>query len=132
VIAIIATLAGLVGPSLFGNVGDGKQTAARAQLEVFALALDSYRLDVGEYPDDATALEGLVTPPQDADRRARWRGPYLRRALPTDPWNRPWQYRSGTDRDPEGYVIQSLGRDGRAGGSGEDRDISSEPIEVTQ
>src|SRR5215468_7286653 len=50
VIIILGLLAGLVGPRLFGRVGQSKQAAARAQIELFSAALDQYRLDVGSYP----------------------------------------------------------------------------------
>ena len=59
VIAIIGTLAGLVGPSLMRNVGDSKSTAARSQLESYALALDAYRLDNDAYPTSEQGLEAL-------------------------------------------------------------------------
>ena len=45
VITVIAILAGLVTPLVFRNVGDAKVSAAKAQIELFALALDGYRLD---------------------------------------------------------------------------------------
>ena len=50
VIIILGLLAGLVGPRLFGRVGQSKTAAARAQIELFGAALDQYRLDVGSYP----------------------------------------------------------------------------------
>ena len=45
VITVIAILASLVTPMVFRNVGDAKLSAARAQVEVFGLALDAYRMD---------------------------------------------------------------------------------------
>ncbi|MGH7338727.1 MAG: type II secretion system protein GspG, partial [Myxococcota bacterium] len=56
-----------------------------------------------------------------------WRGPYLRKGLPLDPWGRPYVYRSPGERNPHGYDLYSLGRDGRDGGTGEDTDLGREP-----
>jgi general secretion pathway protein G len=86
VIAIIATLASIVAPSVFRNTGDAKVVAARTQIESLALALESYRLDMGDYPTTTEGLEALVSAPAAA---SAWRGPYLRRGLPLDPWSRP-------------------------------------------
>src|SRR5260370_31810520 len=59
VITVIAILAGLVAPMVFRNVGDAKVTTAHAQIELFALALDTYRLDNDYYPSTAQGLVGL-------------------------------------------------------------------------
>jgi len=123
VITVIAILAGLVGPMVFRNVGDAKVSAAKAQLELFALALDQYRLDNDYYPSTAQGLEALRASAQGDPPPRNWRGPYLRKAIPPDPWGRPYVYRSpGTD-NPNGYDLLSYGRDGKPGGDGEDRDL---------
>jgi general secretion pathway protein G len=125
VIAIIATLAGVVAPALFGNVTEARRTAARSQLEIFSLALDAYRLDVGYYPSTDEGLAALRQRPTDPDRAARWRGPYLRQDVPVDPWSRAWIYRRSDSADRPDVEIYTLGRDGQIGGEGEDADITS-------
>lgn len=125
VIAIIATLASVVAPSLFGNVSAARLAAAKSQIDIFGLALDAYRLDVGRYPTQAEGLAALRTAPADERERARWRGPYLRQDVPLDPWGREWAYRIPGSADSEGYDVYTLGRDGREGGEGEDADITS-------
>lgn len=125
VIAIIATLAGVVAPALFDNVGRAKSTAARAQLEIFALALDAYRIDVGRYPSTEEGLAALRVAPLNERSATLWRGPYLRQAVPLDPWGAPWVYRSPAQQGPDAYELFSLGRDQRPDGSGEDADITS-------
>lgn len=125
VIAIIATLAGVVAPALFGNVGRAKSTAARAQLEIFSLALDTYRLDVGAYPSETDGLQALRTAPADTRLRDRWRGPYLRQDIPLDPWGIAWVYRIPESSDGRTFELFSLGRDGRIGGIEEDADVTS-------
>ena len=123
VIAVIAVLASLVGPMVFRNVGDAKLTAAKAQLELFGLALDQYRLDNDYYPSDAEGLEALRAAPQGDPAARNWRGPYLKKAVPPDPWGRPYVYHVAANT----YALYSLGRDGKEGGEGEDRDIGREP-----
>jgi general secretion pathway protein G len=119
VMAIIAMLAALVGPKLFPKLGKGKQAAAKAQIELTGQALDQFRLDVGRYPTTQEGLAALMTNP-GVDN---WEGPYLKKALPADPWGKPYQYLCpGTHGE---YDLLSYGRDGTAGGEGEDKDVNS-------
>ena len=90
VIAIIATLAAVVAPQVFRNVGDAKQSAAKSQIEIFALALDAYRLDNDQYPSSDQGLAALRVTPTTGDLPRNWRGPYLRKTVPLDPWGRPY------------------------------------------
>jgi general secretion pathway protein G len=107
VIVIIGLLAGYVAPRYFSQVGKSEIQVAKAQIESFEKALDQYRLDNRRYP---TSQEGL-----DAIR------PYLKKAVPNDPWGRPYVYRSPGDRGD--FELLSHGRDGKAGGTGDDADI---------
>lgn len=121
VIAIIATLASLVAPSVFRNAGDAKTVAARSQIEILGLALDTYRLDTGDYPTTEEGLEALVKAPVPS---RGWRGPYLRKGLPLDPWGRAYLYARQETTGSE-FTITTRGRDGREGGDGEDADVTS-------
>lgn len=123
VLAIIGTLAMLVGPSILRNVGDANVTAARTQIETFAVALDAYRLDVGSYPTTEEGLSALRVQPLGG--RPGWRGPYLRKAVPFDPWGRPYVYAAPGVHNPDSYDLYTLGRDGLPGGEGEGADITS-------
>lgn len=119
VMAIIAMLAALVGPKLFPKLGKGKQAAAKAQIELLGQALDQFRLDVSRYPTTQEGLGSLMTNP-GVDN---WEGPYLKKALPADPWGKSYQYLCpGTHGE---YDLLSYGRDGTAGGEGEDKDVNS-------
>ncbi len=121
VIIILGLIAGLVGPRLFGRVGQGKQAAARAQIELLGAALDQYRLDVGAYPPNAVGLQALVQNPNVA----AWSGPYLRKpAVPADPWGRPYQYKC-CPGDHGDYDLWTFGADGAPGGDGENADAAS-------
>jgi general secretion pathway protein G len=109
---------------VFRNVGDAKSTAAKAQIELLGLALDTYRLHSDHYPSTAQGLVALMARPTGEPEARDWRGPYLRQGVPDDPWGRPYRYASPGATDPEGYDLLSYGRDGQAGGTGEDADVS--------
>jgi general secretion pathway protein G len=132
VLAIIATLASVVGPAIFRNAGDAKVQAARSQIETLGLALDAYRIDNDVYPTAAQGLGGLWERPVAGDPPRNWRGPYLRRRVPDDPWGRPYLYAAPGQENPTSYDLYSLGRDGKPGGTSEDADITSWGGEVRQ
>ena len=127
VIAVLGVLASLVAPMVFGHISDAKVSAAQSQVEIFGLALDAYRMDNDWYPSTGQGLDALVAPPLGDPPARRWRGPYLKKGVPLDPWDRPYVYEGPGDPHPENYVIRSLGRDGKPGGSGEDADLTSGP-----
>ncbi len=120
VLVIIGLLATLVAPNFIGQSEKAKPKAARAQLENIRNALDMFQLDVGRYP---TTEEGLTSLRQRPSSAPRWSGPYLRDELPSDPWGRPYVYRSPGEGGGN-YDIQSYGADGRAGGDGNNADVS--------
>ena len=125
VIAVIAILASIVTPMVFRNVGDAKVSSARAQIEILATALDSYRLDNDYYPSTAQGLAALRIKPGGQPAAGNWRGPYIRKDVPDDPWKRPYQYLSPGKVNSDSYDLMSLGRDGQPGGDGEDADVTS-------
>jgi general secretion pathway protein G len=122
VLLITALLASYVGPKVFGKIEQAKETAAAAQMKTLADVLGQYRLDIGHYPDEEQGLEALVTQPAG---EANWRGPYLDREVPKDPWGNPYILFNPA-RTPDANAdaeIVSLGADGQIGGDGKDKDI---------
>jgi len=120
VMVIIAMFATIVGQRLFRNVEKARQTTAKAQIGEFESVLDAYRLDVGRYPTNEEGLLALRARPGNVER---WDGPYLRKDVPLDPWQRPYVYRfPGQHGD---YDLYSLGADGQEGGDGESADVTS-------
>ncbi len=79
-------------------------------------ALDTYRLDVGRYPE---SLEALI---KDPGGSKLWSGPYMKRGIPEDPWGNEYQYRR-PGKHSNDYDLYSYGGDGRDGGEGEDGDV---------
>lgn len=125
VIIVLGLLAGLVAPRIIGRVSEAKSATARAQIELFSVALDNYRLDNGQYPTTEQGLAALESKPTADPLPPNWRGPYLRKAVPPDPWKRPYVYRSPGGENALGYDLLTLGRDGVPGGDGEDADVTS-------
>jgi general secretion pathway protein G len=119
VVAILGLLAAFVGPRYFGQLGKSESGVAAAQVRSFVDALDAYRVDLGRYPTSAEGLTALVERPAGD---SRWRGPYLRKAVPLDPWGRPYLYRSPGQGGAD-YDLLSYGKDGAPGGSGADADV---------
>ena len=118
VIVIVGLLAGYVAPRYFSQVGKSEVQVARAQIDSLEKALDQYRLDTRHYPSAEQGLDALVNKPST---EATWSGPYLKKAVPSDPWGRAYVYRTpGTKGE---FDLFSLGRDGKPGGTGEDADI---------
>jgi len=124
-IAIIATLAAIVAPSLFSNIGDARRNTAKSQIQILSLALDAYRLDNETFPTTEQGIESLRTIPITGEAPPNWKGPYLRQLVPLDPWGRAYVYLSPGVANPNAYDLYSLGKDGKPGGDGEDADITS-------
>ncbi len=120
VLIIIGLLAALVGPRLFSRVDTARQQAAKAQIEIFSSALETYRLDTGKYPSSDQGLGALMEKPSDV---TSWAGPYLQKEIPKDPWGNEYVYvYPGEHGD---YDILSYGEDGQPGGEGNSVDIVS-------
>ena len=125
VLIVIGLLAGLVAPQILGRVSDARVTTAKTQIELLGVALENYHLDNGVYPSSQQGLSALRVRPSGIPDARNWRGPYLKKDVPIDPWGRPYLYKSPGDKDRNGFDIQSLGRDGKPGGTEEDADLSS-------
>ena len=118
VMVIIGMLAGFVGPKFFAQIGKSASKTAKAQIDALEKSLDQYRLDTGGYP---TTEQGLVSLNERPSNAPKWQGPYLKKALPMDPWGKPYAYKSPGEHGE--FDLQSFGKDGQPGGAGEDEDI---------
>lgn len=116
VMVILGLLSAIVAPRMFSKVSSAKVGTAKAQMQVIATSLDSYRLDIGYYPE---TLAELVSSEHES-----WDGPYFPKAIPQDPWKNDYQYGRTTDeKSGESFTLKSLGRDKKPGGEGEDADV---------
>jgi len=121
VMVIIGLLAGFVAPRYFAQVGKSQVKAARAQIDALDKALEQYRIDVGHLPTSEQGLAALNAQPPGEQN---WAGPYLKKEVPLDPWGSAYLYAEpGTHNND--YDLISLGKDGRAGGSGEAADLGN-------
>jgi general secretion pathway protein G len=119
VIAILGMLVYMVAPAALRQLGSSKQKIAQQSVERLAGVLDIYKLDVGSYPTTEQGLQALVSKPSDA---VGWAGPYLKNAsaVPVDPWNHPYLYRSPSSREGHDFDLCSPGpnaQNSSAGGS---------------
>lgn len=123
VMAIIGSLAALVGPRLIGQVDKSKTTTAKVQIEMLKTALTDYYINVGVLPTSTEGLEVLV---RNVSNQDGWSGPYLEGvdAVPLDPWGSPYQYQPPERPGEFGHIV-SFGADGQAGGDGLNEDVTS-------
>jgi general secretion pathway protein G len=113
VLVILAVLAAVVVPKFTGRSEQARVAAAKADIASIELQLDAFEIDAGRYPTTEEGLSALVTPPQSV--RA-WNGPYLKKGMPIDPWNRPYVYRFPGQFAPGSPDVFSYGPDGNEGG----------------
>ena len=110
VVIIIGILVSLVAPRLAGRSEEARRQAAKADIEGgISLALDLYEVDNGRYP---AKLEDLLSKPSDA---SNWKGPYLKKAMPNDPWGNPYVYKLPGLHNTESYDLYSPGQDKQEG-----------------
>ena len=114
VIVIIGLIAGIAVYSYSAYLDRAKRQKARTDISVFVGALDAYYGERGQYPGNQEGLKALV--------------PGYIKALPNDPWGRPYQYVQPGKAGP--YDIVSYGADGREGGTGADADITNSDKDV--
>ena len=121
VLVLIGIVLGIVGGNFIGRGEKAKADAAKIEIGQIGQALDLYKLETGRYPSSSEGLQALVTAPAGV---ANWNGPYWKKAqIPKDPWGNEYRYTSPGQKGA--YDILSLGADGKEGGEGPNRDITS-------
>ena len=97
------------------NVG-----AAKTQIKLIEDALTGYRLDIGSYPTGDAGLQSLV---ENSDNNEKWNGPYIKPAVPKDPWGNDYVYTCPGEHGD--YDLVCYGADGQPGGEGDNADITN-------
>lgn len=120
VIMIIAILAALIVPRVVNKTSDAKRSKAASDIASLRTAINQFRLDCDRYPTTEEGLESLRAEPSDV---TNWRGPYLDRPLPPDPWGNPYVYETQGD---DNFLVVSYGADSAPGGEGDASDIGTE------
>jgi len=121
VILIIGLLTGIVAPRFLAQIGRSETTTARAQIDAIDKALQAFRIDMGRYPSSTEGLGALQAAPGGDPR---WRGPYLKGAVPLDPWGTQYRYAAPGTRGND-YDLVSFGRDRSPGGAGDNADVGN-------
>lgn len=124
VIIVLTILAAAVTVSVTGRTDDAKVARARSDVQNLATALEQFKLDMGRYPTTEEGLNSLYEPPQSDDAQ-RWKGRYIRKPVPRDPWGNNYLYSSPGIMNPDSYDLESYGSDGQDGGEGYARDVES-------
>ncbi|MBP6962993.1 MAG: type II secretion system major pseudopilin GspG [Armatimonadetes bacterium] len=124
VMVILVLLASVVTVAVTKRVEEARHAKAIADIESIGNALDQFQVHCNRYPLTEEGLEALRVKPS-ADDLLNWNGPYIKKAVPADPWNRAYVYECPGRQNPDSYDLYSLGRDGREGGTGTDADITN-------
>lgn len=112
VMVILVVLAAVIVPRFTGRTEQAKQTAAKTDISSIETALDAFEVDIGRFPTTEEGLGALFAAPSGA---TNWRGPYLKRSLPSDPWGNAYVYKFPGTHNASGYDLYSMGPDGREG-----------------
>ena len=112
VVTIIAVLAALIAPRLFGRLDWAKRNAAQSEVKAIENAVNMYFNDTGEALSNSFDLDVLVLRPDDGGSP---QGPYFQKADDLiDPWDNLYLIRVPGDVNYD-FDIYSLGPDGQEG-----------------
>jgi len=121
VLVLIGIVMGIVGGNFIQRGEKAKRDAAKIEIGQISQSLDLFKLEIGRYPTQQEGLAALVTPPAGV---SNWNGPYWKKAsVPKDPWGNDYVYTFPGQHGA--YDIVSYGADGKEGGEGADKDITS-------
>lgn len=112
VLVILGVLAALVVPKFTNRSQQARVTAAKADISNIETAINAFEIDNGRLPTTEEGLSALISQPANV---TDWRGPYLSRGLPKDPWGNPYLYRMPGQQNPTEFDVYSTGPDGREG-----------------
>ena len=119
VIVILGLLAGVVTISVRGYLVRSRQQIARTEIATIQTALDTYYSQNGRYPTNEEGIEILAKKTEDGIDA-------ILSKVPVDPWKNPYEYISPGKNGP--YEVICYGADHREGGTGENKDISSDEL----
>ena len=121
VLVLLAVIMSVVAGNYLGRGEKAKADAAKIEIGQISQTLDLYKLEIGRYPTTQEGLQALITAPPGVNN---WNGPYWKKqSVPKDPWGNEYKYTAPAATAP--YEIISYGADGKEGGDGPNKDISS-------
>lgn len=113
VLAIIGGLMSLLGPRVLSQLDKSKARETNIIMGQIANALSMYYSDCAKYPE---SLEAIT---QDAADCSSWDPDPYKKLKTKDAWNREFVYEVNNGE----FILKSLGKDGREGGSGVAKDL---------
>jgi general secretion pathway protein G len=122
VIVILGLLATIIMPKILDRPEQARRLKAKVQIRNFQSALALFKTDTGSFPTTSQNLEALIN---DPGLKGWKQGGYIEGGkVPLDPWGNPYIYLSPGVHG-EDYEIESYGKDGEDGGTGDNADIES-------
>lgn len=117
VLVILVILGSMAGVFIRRAQQNAMVDAARTQVRLFEGPLDMYQMHMNKYPTTQEGLAVLRTGPSSTSSTTntntpQWKGPYLEKAIPKDPWGNDYQYELV---NADQYRIWSWGPDGNNG-----------------
>ncbi len=125
VVAIIALIGSFVGLKVSKRYDEAKVDATKVQIKQLGVVLSDFRRMCGFYPSTEQGLDALVKAPTIGRPCKNYDSDGYLKKVPQDAWNNDFSYTSNGST----YEIKSWGADGKEGGTGIDKDISSNDID---
>lgn len=120
VIVILGLLASVMTIGIRRYMLKSRQNVARVEISTVCSALESYHSEKGRYPNNEQGLLVLLGTDDEPD------GFLDGKKLGKDPWGNEYDYISpGTE---SAYLVICYGADGREGGKGGDKDLTSDGL----
>lgn len=121
IVVILGVIAAVIAPRLLSRVGQSKQAVAASNAASLATAMKLYIADCG-VPESGASIMILVERPSNVEENT-WKGPYVDNAdALKDPWGNLYNLVIPGIVNAD-FDIVSYGKDGQAGGDGENADI---------
>jgi len=121
VIVILGILATIMMPKILDRPEQARRMKAKVQIRNLQSALAFLKTDTGRFPTTTEGLEALVS---DPGLKGWKQGGYIEGGkVPADPWGGQYVYICPGTHDE--YDLESYGKDGEDGGTGDNADIES-------
>jgi general secretion pathway protein G len=130
VMVILAVLAAVVVPKFTKRSQQAKETAAKTDIANLEIALDAFEIDTGRYPTNSEGISALIRSPANVEDD--WKGPYLKRGIPKDPWGTEYMYKQPGQYNEFGYDLYSYGPDGISGTEDDIKNWTEDQLRRTQ
>lgn len=125
VVVILGILATIIMPRILGRPEQARRMKAKIDIRNIESALALFKTDTGRFPTTSEGLEALVT---DPGIKGYSSDGYLDKT-PVDPWGGRYIYISPGVNSKD-YDLESYGKDGEDGGTGDNADIESWNLDV--